>query len=74
LVAERRSQSAYHARRALWAFERAAIEKKAPLEFGVESPSVGQQTPHSCCWWLAARGWEMVAGEYLKFGYYWLFY
>ncbi|MDQ4120846.1 MAG: YdcF family protein [Acidobacteriota bacterium] len=66
--------SGYHSRRTLWIFERAAVQQNANLEFGIESPPVGRQTPYAQIWWLTPRGWRDVAGEYLKFAYYWLFY
>lgn len=66
--------SGYHSRRTLWVFEKTAAEHNANVEFGIESPPVGQQTPHTTIWWLGPRGWRDVAGEYLKFVYYWLFY
>jgi hypothetical protein len=58
----------------LWIFEKTAAEENANLEFGIESPPLGRQTPHAQIWWLTPRGWRDVAGEYLKFAYYWLFY
>ncbi len=66
--------SGYHSRRTLWVFEKVAAEHNANVEFGIESPPVGQQTPFAEIWWLTPRGWRDVAGEYLKFVYYWLFY
>ena len=30
----------------------------------------GEETPAPCCWWVTARGWQMVAGEYVKLIYY----
>ncbi|HEX8266115.1 MAG TPA: YdcF family protein [Pyrinomonadaceae bacterium] len=66
--------SGYHSRRTLWVFEKVAAEQNANIEFGIESPPVGQQTPLPQIWWLSPRGWRDVAGEYLKFVYYWLFY
>ena len=64
--------SAYHTRRALWTFEKffAATETK----IGIESAPTGQQTPPPFYWWLTARGWQMVAGEYVKSLYYWAYY
>ena len=66
--------SGYHSRRTLWVFEKVAAEQNANVEFGIESPPAGQQTSLPQIWWLSPKGWRDVAGEYLKFVYYWLFY
>ncbi len=66
--------SAYHTRRALWTFEKVFAEKNAATEIGIESALTGQQTPPPFYWWLTARGWHMVAGEYIKSVYYWVYY
>ena len=66
--------SGYHSRRTLWVFEKTAAENDLQIEFGIASPPVGRQTSHAAIWWLSPRGWRDVAGEYLKFAYYWLFY
>jgi uncharacterized SAM-binding protein YcdF (DUF218 family) len=63
--------SAYHSRRALWLFELYA--NTGDTEFGVISPPPGEQTPLPLNWWLLPKGWNMVAGEYLKSAYYMLF-
>ncbi len=63
--------SAYHSRRSLWLFELYAGNEGT--EFGVVSPPAGQQTPASFYWWLLPKGWNMVAGEYIKSAYYTLF-
>jgi uncharacterized SAM-binding protein YcdF (DUF218 family) len=62
--------SAYHTRRALSTFEKVS----PAMQIGIQSPPTGWQTPPSSRWWLSARGWNVVAGEYLKIVYYWLFY
>ena len=67
--------SPYHTRRALWTFEEVLRENpEAALEVGIASPALGQQSPLPGYWWLSRRGWRYVAGEYLKFVYYWMFY
>jgi uncharacterized SAM-binding protein YcdF (DUF218 family) len=66
--------SGYHSRRTLWIFEKTAAENDIQIKFGIESPPVGRQTSRAAIWWLSPRGWRDVAGEYLKFAYYWLFY
>lgn len=66
--------SAYHSRRTLWTFERAALKNNLAIEIGIETAFVGQQTPPVFNWWLKRTGWQFVAGEYLKSLYYWLFY
>ncbi len=68
--------SAYHSRRALWLFELPAntgVANERDTEFGVVSPAPGEQTPLPFNWWLSPKGWNMVAGEYLKSAYYMLF-
>ena len=66
--------SGYHSRRTLWIFEKTAAENDLQIEFGIESPPGGRQAASAAIWWLTPRGWRDVAGEYLKFAYYWLFY
>jgi uncharacterized SAM-binding protein YcdF (DUF218 family) len=65
--------SAYHSRRALWTFDRAFSEAGLKTVIGVQPAMIGQQTPPEFSWWLSLSGWQMVAGEYLKSLYYWLF-
>lgn len=62
--------SAYHTRRALWIFTKLSAE----TAIGVESPPPGIQTPTPFYWWLSPAGWNLVAGEYVKSAYYWVFY
>ncbi|MCC6824636.1 MAG: YdcF family protein [Acidobacteria bacterium] len=64
--------SAYHSRRALWTFEREFAGKDAMI--GIEHPAAGINTPRPAYWYLRPRGWQMVAGEYVKFAVYWIFY
>jgi uncharacterized SAM-binding protein YcdF (DUF218 family) len=64
--------SAYHTRRALWTFEKILADDKT--EVGSESPPTGEQTPPPFVWWLTPFGWNVVAGEYVKLAYYWLYY
>ncbi len=66
--------SAYHTSRTLWTFEKTMQSNNIPIEIGIESPPTGQQTPPSFYWWLTATGWNIVAGEYVKIVYYWLYY
>jgi len=66
--------SAYHTRRALWTFERFFAENNVETELGIVSPSTGEQTPPPFLWWLSPRGWGLVAGEYVKFLVYWVYY
>lgn len=66
--------SAYHSRRTLWTFEKTALKNDLSIEIGIEPVPVGQQTPPVFTWWLKQSGWRLVAGEYLKGLYYWLFY
>ena len=64
--------SAYHTRRSLWTFEK--VLKNNNVEIGIVSPPTGEQTPPPFVWWLARKGWKLVAGEYVKAVYYWLNY
>lgn len=64
--------SAYHTRRSLWTFEREISDEN--IEIGIASPPPGQQTPPPFLWWLTPFGWEVVAGEYVKSLYYWVYY
>lgn len=64
--------SAYHTRRALWTFEKVFAETE--IAIGIASAPTGQQTPSAFYWWLMPRGWQMVAGEYVKSLYYWVYY
>jgi uncharacterized SAM-binding protein YcdF (DUF218 family) len=64
--------SAYHTRRALWTFSKISAETGAAI--GIESPPPGIQTPKPFYWWLQLSGWKLVAGEYVKSAYYWVFY
>ena len=64
--------SAYHTRRALWTFEKVFANDN--VKIGIKSAPTGQQTPSPFYWWLTARGWQMVAGEYVKSLYYWVYY
>lgn len=64
--------SAYHTRRALRTFEK--ILAGRDVEIGIAFPPPGDQTPTPTFWWLKARGWQTVAGEYVKSAVYWVFY
>jgi uncharacterized SAM-binding protein YcdF (DUF218 family) len=64
--------SAYHTRRARWTFARVLAENN--VEIGIESAPAGIQTPMPVYWWLSAPGWNLVAGEYVKSAYYWMYY
>ena len=64
--------SGYHSRRALWTFRRAF--EGSGVRVGIEPVAPGEQTPTPGTWWLSPRGWQTVAGEYVKLVYYWLRY
>ena len=66
--------SAYHTRRALRTFEKHFDENGVETELGIVAPPVGGQTPQPFFWWLSARGWNLVAGEYVKSAVYWVYY
>ena len=60
--------SGYHSRRALWTLQR--VFKDSDVQVGLRAVDTGIQTPAPLTWWLHARGWQMVAGEYVKSVYY----
>lgn len=64
--------SDYHTRRALWALRR--VLRDTGVEVGIEPvvPLFSSVSPRT--WWLHARGWQMVFGEYVKLAYYRLRY
>lgn len=64
--------SAYHSRRARWTLRR--VFDASGVQIGIATAPPGEQTPTPGTWWLKGRGWNMVAAEYLKLGYYWLAY
>ena len=66
--------SAYHTRRALWTFREILSESGAQAEIGIAHAPTGEQTPPIFTWWLSKKGWQMVAGEYVKSAAYWLYY
>jgi uncharacterized SAM-binding protein YcdF (DUF218 family) len=60
--------SPYHARRALWVFNRVLAADGVAV--GVDPVPPGDQSPPPAVWWLSRSGWQNVAGEYPKFLYY----
>ncbi len=64
--------SAYHTRRALRTFEN--ILAGSHTEIGIVGVPPGEQTPNPNYWWLSSRGWQMVAGEYVKSAVYYAYY
>lgn len=60
--------SPYHSRRALWTFRNEFNGSGVIL--GLTTVKNGRQTPSPWFWWLSPNGWRMVAGEYVKFAYY----
>ncbi len=60
--------SGYHSRRALWTLQR--VFHGSNVEIGMQAVETGIQTPSPLTWWLRPRGWQMVAGEYVKSVYY----
>ncbi len=60
--------SAYHSRRALWSLRKAF--DGSGVRVGVDAVAPGDETPAPYLWWLTARGWRDVAGEYAKLVYY----
>ena len=66
--------SAYHTRRTLSVFGKVLQNNIDAVEIGIASPPTGLQTPTESYWWLRPKGWQFVAGEYLKIVYYWVYY
>jgi uncharacterized SAM-binding protein YcdF (DUF218 family) len=64
--------SAYHSRRALWTTRQVFAE--GGVNVGLDAPPPGEETPRPLTWWLHTSGWRMVAEEYPKLIYYWLWY
>jgi uncharacterized SAM-binding protein YcdF (DUF218 family) len=64
--------SAYHSRRALWTARH--VFAGSNIEVGLDATPPGEETPPPLTWWWHARGWLMVAEEYPKLIYYWLWY
>ena len=66
--------SAYHSRRAFWICDKILKENNLNISLGVVSPETGIDTPPPQMWWLKPKGWEFVAGEYVKSLVYWVYY
>lgn len=66
--------SAYHTRRAFWICGKSLSENNLETELGIVSPKTGIDTPLPYYWWLTPKGWEFVAGEYVKAIAYWVYY
>ena len=66
--------SAYHTNRALWIFEKIFADNNVKTKLGIAPAMTGQQTPPPFTWWLSVDGWRLVAGEYVKILYYWVYY
>lgn len=60
--------SAYHSRRALWVFSR--VFRDTGIRIGLAAAPPGEESPPPATWWLSARGWKLVPGEYVKMMYY----
>ena len=63
--------SAYHTKRALGVFQKVIGDD---AEIGIIAVSPGEQTPAPQFWWLSPKGWQLVAGEYVKSFIYWIYY
>ncbi|MGI8669918.1 MAG: YdcF family protein [Aridibacter sp.] len=63
--------SAYHTKRSLWIFEEVLGKD---VKIGIVASPTGEQTPPPTIWWLSPKGWSYVAGEYVKFAVYWVYY
>jgi uncharacterized SAM-binding protein YcdF (DUF218 family) len=60
--------SGYHTRRASWTLRR--VFRGTGIQIGIEPAPPQPDTPSPMTWWWSARGWPMVAGEYMKLVYY----
>lgn len=56
--------SPYHTRRAYRIIKNELAD--TGIEVGIVSPKTGEQSPQPFSWWLSLRGWNLVAGEYVK--------
>ncbi|MEP6924267.1 MAG: YdcF family protein [Pyrinomonadaceae bacterium] len=63
--------SPFHTRRALWTANRAAARENVNIEIGMLAADKERQTRY---WWTSIKNWRIVASEYLKFVYNWIFY
>jgi uncharacterized SAM-binding protein YcdF (DUF218 family) len=66
--------SAYHTRRTLWTFQRAASRNNLPLEIGIKFPLTAEKTLLPFGSWFSIKVWKTVGVEYAKIVYYWLVY
>ncbi len=66
--------SAYHTRRAFWICDKILRENGAEISLGIAAPETSIQTPPPQMWWLKPKGWEYVAGEYVKTFVYWVYH
>ena len=66
--------SAYHTRRAISVFQEVFKKNSSDAKIGITSPPTGIQTPLPFYWWFSFKGWNFVAGEYLKSVYYWIYF
>ena len=64
--------SGHHTRRALRTFEK--ILAGTQTQIGIIGVPPGDQTPNPNYWWLSRRGWQMVAGDYVKSVVYYFYY
>ncbi len=64
--------SAYHSRRSLWTFDRILAGRGVAV--GLEHAGMTDRTPSPNYWWLQLRGWQFVAGEYVKSAVYYAYY
>jgi uncharacterized SAM-binding protein YcdF (DUF218 family) len=64
--------SAYHSRRAGWTWRR--VFSGSGVDIGMTTAPLEGASPAPSLWWLRARGWRAVAGEYPKLIYYQLRY
>ncbi len=60
--------SPYHSLRARWVFRR--VMRGTGTRVDVTSVTPGVQSPLPSTWWRTRRGWQSVAAEYVKLGYY----
>ncbi|NNE97796.1 MAG: YdcF family protein [Pyrinomonadaceae bacterium] len=63
--------SSYHTKRALNTFSEILGDR---TNIGISASPTGDQTPPPFSWWLSAKGWQVVGGEYVKSVVYWIYY
>jgi uncharacterized SAM-binding protein YcdF (DUF218 family) len=66
--------SGFHARRALWIFERIAKQRDRTIVYGIEFPKGDKVTYFKLFWWLYPENQLNIPLEIVKLFYYWSIY